>query len=138
MNHSIKRFLLFYLLLSITLTSSLTTTGNYFLDNHTLQRHFDKQLKQTVYFIRALISSNPTPAYLKRLQESISGVVPTSTIKKSHIQTFPFGIDRMQFRVWDTKGHLLLQTPLAPDFDINRQNLGLKVFVVINVLLYPK
>src|SRR3990167_3391735 len=122
MNHSIKRFLLFYLLLSITLTSSLTTSGNYFLDNRTLQRHFDGQLTQTVYFIRALISSNPTPAYLQRLQESISGF--TTKNKKGPVQPFPFGIDRMQFRVWNTNGYLLLQTPLAPDFDIHNHKLN--------------
>lgn len=119
MNQSIKRFLLFYLLLSITITSSLTTIGNYFLDNHTLQRHFDKELSQTVYFIRALISSNPTKVYLSRLQTSMSTLRRHASVV-SHTSPFPFGIDRMQFRVWNEQGDMLLQTPMAPDFDINK------------------
>ncbi len=142
MNQSIKRFLLFYLLLSITITSSLTTIGNYFLDNHTLQRHFDKDLSETVYFLRALISSNPTKTYLARLQKSMSALRRHSSVI-NHNSPFPFGIDRMQFRVWNKKGELLLQTPMAPDFDItkNKPHYGFSTTQIGNttwrVLLAP-
>jgi two-component system sensor histidine kinase QseC len=106
------------------LTSSLTTIGNYFLDNLTIQHYFDKQLTQTVYFIRGLITSDPSSYYLQRLQKNISSILTDheSQYPDASKNKLPSGLDKMQFRVWNTKGQLLLQTPLAPKFNIHNKH----------------
>jgi two-component system, OmpR family, sensor histidine kinase QseC len=118
-NSSIKRFLLFYLLLSITIISSLTAMGNYFLDRHTIQEHSDGQLIQTVYFIRALISSHPSELYIKRLQSNIS-YFATISPKKRHKSHMLAQLDNMQFTVWNEKGLEILRTPRAPDVKLSK------------------
>ena len=70
---SIRRFLLFNLLLSITITSSITAVGNYFLDNTDIQNHLDVHLRQTTLFINAILMEDHHATWkLQRLQNNIN------------------------------------------------------------------
>src|SRR3990167_4497818 len=112
MNLSIKRFLLFYLLLTITLISALMITGNYYLNNHALKRSFDDQLKQTVVFLKALVESAPNEAYLERLEYHIDAL----TLKKAHdsISNISSNAYQIEFLVIDAQGKILLDTHDIP------------------------
>ena len=72
MKRSIRRFLIFNLLLSITITSSLTAVGTYILDNKAIQRHLDLQLQQITVFLKAIISEKPTLRSLKKIQQTLN------------------------------------------------------------------
>jgi len=106
MIRSIKHFLLFYLLLSITLTSSLTALGNYFLDNRVIKQHFSTQLQQAANFLDALVSQNPPVSYLQVLQQRIS--------------TLPIITEDQEFQVWSPEGKLILHSQNAPIIPINK------------------
>lgn len=111
MTRSIKHFLLFYLLLSITLTSSLTALGNYFLDNRVIKQHFSLQLQQAANFLDALVSQNPSKAYLHSLQKRIT--------------LLPLISDEQAFEVWDHQNNLILHSSNANIIPLNTLRPGL-------------
>lgn len=118
MIRSIKHFLLFYLLLSITLTSSLTALGNYFLDNRVIKQHFAAQLQQAANFLDALVSQNPDKRYLKALQQRIS--------------LLPIITEDQEFQVWGENGQLLLYSQNAPIIPLKKIHPGFNSIEIDN------
>lgn len=116
MIRSIKHFLLFYLLLSITLTSSLTALGNYFLDNRVIKQHFASQLQQAANFLDALVSQNPNKAYLKELQQRIS--------------LLPIITEDQEFQVWNQRGQLLLHSQNAPIIPLKKIHMDFNTITI--------
>lgn len=117
MRSSIKKFLLCYLLLSITIVASLTAVGNYFLDRNAIEKQFDNQLQQASYFIRGLLSADAAPQYLKILKENVfdtPNISPSGSLENSKISP---ALYHLQFRIWDSNGNQILETANMPKFN---------------------
>ncbi len=116
MTPSIRRFLLLNLLLSITITSSITAVGNYFLDNADIQNHLDIHLRQTTLFINATLTENHNSTWtLKRLQRTINTNknLPYTKEQSASKNSKPNIDDRFQFQIWNNKGQLVLHSQNA-------------------------
>lgn len=122
MNHSIKRFLLIYLLLTITLISTLMMIGNYLLDNHAIRKHFDTHLLQTAAIFDMIISSDPNTALLENIQNNIKFLAN----EKKHYAT--------EFAIIDSQGHLLLSTPQLPINQLVNKTNGFQTIVIQKAL----
>lgn len=109
MNPSIKRFLLIYLLFTITLISAFMMIGTYLLDGHALKRNFDSELQQTEFFFQGLIESNPSTDFIKRLQATIDHVVEHNQIHN----VVPIS-NQIEFRLWNQQGDILLTSHHLP------------------------
>jgi len=109
---SIRRFLLFNLLLSITITSSLTAVGTYFLDNTAIKSHLDSQLQQISHFIFVITQENPSHYRLKKIQNLLNKKPPPITPMQEISQSNQ-GMDTLQFQVWTSHKKLLLHSPYA-------------------------
>lgn len=112
MNRSIKRFLLIYLLLTITIITTLMTIGNYYLDSNAIQKNFEAQLKQTVGFLEDIIGTNPEQFDWYKLQTSINQSTYTFTDEDPK--------DHIQFVVWNKDGRMVLHSQYAPSFSLSQ------------------
>jgi two-component system sensor histidine kinase QseC len=91
MIRSIKHFLLITLLISITIASSITAVGNYFLDKQVVQPYLDEQLTKIYSFI-ILLDKHPREK-------------TTVTLPEKHDE------QHLIFQVWDPSGKLVIDTP---------------------------
>jgi two-component system, OmpR family, sensor histidine kinase QseC len=116
MIRSIRKFLLANLLIAITVTTSLTILGNYFLDQKDIQHHLDSFLTQTGLAFQILLGDDIDTRDLPRLQESLNSL--SRLAKQQHEQLknpFNYGYeDKFQFQVWNSDGTLLLHSFNAP------------------------
>lgn len=96
---SIKRFLLFNLLLSIITISLLAFVGNFFLYQRDIREHFDEHLVNNAELLLSVTLSCPN--LLSYTQQSkLQNKLKCDHCNFSH--TSPF-----QFRIWDNTGKLL-------------------------------
>jgi len=103
---SIRRFLLFYLLLSITIASSLTAVGNYLLNSSAINKHLDIQLTQLSQFLNALVTENPSSYSLHKIQKILNQTPKTKrTLKKTTIQQ-----NKFRLQVWNADHQLILRS----------------------------
>lgn len=136
MTPSIRQFLLVNLLLSITITTTLTAIGNYFLDQQDIERHLDALLAQTTISFQALISDDLHMRNLKRLQTNIDKV-PSQSVKlfndvgKAHPQ-YPYK-EKFQFQVWSKTDSLLLHSPNAPKVPLSDGTTGFSLKYIDHV-----
>ena len=132
--HSIRKFLLINLLLSITITTTLTVIGNYILDQKDIQHHLDSLLTQAGLSFQSLIGNNLDQANLKRIQQQLNNV-PTLAKKHHTLLENPFGYtyeDKFQFQVWDQGGHLLIHSANAPLTPLSNFTEGFSITKVHN------
>ena len=106
---SIKRFLLFYLLLSIVIISLLALIGNTFLFQRDVKRHFDHHL---VNVSRLLLSLHTT--HTKQLSN-----LPFTNI--------------YQFRAWSAAGKLILHSKYITDISTTKLNRDQDGFQTIKI-----
>jgi two-component system, OmpR family, sensor histidine kinase QseC len=111
MTPSIKRFLLFYLLLSLILTASINVASKYMLDSADIQKQFDTQLKRTADFMYITLLSNKTPIVL--IQKIINKHA-AARLKQTLNKERSYFIEEFQFQIYDEKGKLLAHTIKAP------------------------
>ena len=121
MTPSIRRFLLINLLVSITVVTSLTAIGNYYLDQKDIQSHLDVFLVQATHSMQALLNAGVTPHQLKKMQQDLNQLVNHKTYTHSHIKPTA---EKFQFQVWDNDGHLLLHSPNAPKVPFTSGTVG--------------
>ncbi len=106
MNSSIRRFLLFNLVLSITLILSLLMVGGYFLNNQSIRDHLNTHLMEAYHFLNvSLKASNMDVNYIKRLQT----LIDKNSKYKKIIE------DNIQFQIWNSKGNVILHSPKIPN-----------------------
>jgi two-component system sensor histidine kinase QseC len=98
MIRSIRHFLLFSLLISITIASSITAIGNYIIDKQVTQNYLDAQLLKIFSFIEILHDASKTD---KSIRQEISNV-----FDHSH----SFSVNTLFFQVWSTDGKLQLDS----------------------------
>lgn len=118
MRISIRKFLLINLLLAITITTTLTAIGNYYLDQKDIQEHLDSLMAVSTMSYQSLLGNDINQRDLKHIQKSlenipdklkeafkgqlIDGLPPEAMVKKFNLQ------------VWSNNGKLLLHSPYSP------------------------
>lgn len=98
MIRSIRYFLLFSLLLSITIASAINGIGNYLLDEQVIQPYLDGQLIRLSSLINII---NQSTSSSSKLREDIIDYLQGSQ---------PVTKQKFLFQVWSQKGDLLMQS----------------------------
>ena len=70
MKSSIRKFLLINLLLAISITTTLTAIGNYYLDQKDIQEHLDTLMAITTMSSQALLGNDIHKRPLHKIQEA--------------------------------------------------------------------
>lgn len=112
MIRSIKYFLLFSLLLSITLAAVINAIANFFLDEQVIQPYLDNQMIRVSLLIGILNQSANT--------SSQANVIKVYNLLKEHNVT----PQKFIFQVWNSKGELLLHSPNIVNLELKDAPLG--------------
>ncbi|MFI4962802.1 MAG: ATP-binding protein [Legionellales bacterium] len=118
MKSSIRKFLLINLLLAITLTTTLTAIGNYYLDQKDIQDHLDTLMAISALSYQALLGDDLTQRPLVKIQDSLETI--PKKINQYYQKRFlndesPENYrDKFNFQVWTNGGKLLLHSSTAP------------------------
>ncbi len=119
MNISIRKFLLLNLLLAITITTTITVLGNYYLDQGDIQKHLDAFLLQSSLAFKTLLSNECRGHDLKAIQHKLNKI-PKETKRIVSRDTNPLNMrnyrDTFEFQLWtlSKKPKLVLHSPNAP------------------------
>jgi len=71
---SIRKFLLINLLLAITITTTLTAIGNYYLDQKDIQDHLDNLMAISALSYQALLGDDVHQRPLMKIQDSLEKI----------------------------------------------------------------
>lgn len=118
MDISIRKFLLIYLLLAITITTSITAAGNYYMDRKDITRHLDSLLQQAALSFSAFAVQNIQVNHAK--VQGVTAPVTTESNRDSHYH----------FQVWRQDHVLLNKSEHAPNQMISDGQVGLGDFLV--------
>ncbi len=128
MKISIRNFLLLNLLLAVTVTTTLTVIGNYYLDQHDIQEHLDSMLVQNSLAIQALIGDNNEKHDIEMIQKHLHEIPKLAQHLHKLSKNGPeFDInyqDSFQFQVWDPEGKLIIHSANAPELPELKDTLG--------------
>lgn len=127
MTLSIRKFLLINLLLAITVTTTLTVIGNYYLDQKDIQRHLDTLMAMSTLSYQALLGDDLSKVDLNKLQQSISEVqqdIEEYTQKRILNRSQVEYAHQFSLQVWSDEGKLLLRSPNAPDTPLSSSTEG--------------
>lgn len=118
MKSSIRKFLLFNLLLAITITTTLTAIGNYYLDQKDIQDHLDTLMAVSALSYQALLGDDVHQRPLVKIQDTLETIpqkIDTLYKKKFLNDHAPENyMDKFNFQVWTNGGKLLLHSSTAP------------------------
>lgn len=118
MKFSIRKFLLINLLLAITITTTLTAIGNYYLDQKDIQEHLDTLMAISALSYQVLLGDDLHQRPLDKIQKALE-VIPEQ-VENYYQQRFLSGLppkhsqDKFNFQVWTKEGKLLLHSSTAP------------------------
>ena len=128
MKFSIRKFLLVNLLLAITITTTLTAIGNYYLDQKDIQEHLDTLMAITTMSSQALLGNDIHRRPINKIQEHLNEI--PKKIENYFQYRFldsgtPMGyINKFNFQVWSDSGKLLLHSPFAPPIPLSNEKEG--------------
>ncbi|WP_298624755.1 ATP-binding protein [uncultured Legionella sp.] len=118
MKSSIRKFLLINLLLAITITTTLTAIGNYYLDQKDIQDHLDTLMAISALSYQALLGDDLHQRPLTKIQEALETVpekIDAYYQKRFLNDEQPANyLDKFNFQVWTNGGKLLLHSSTAP------------------------
>ena len=118
MKSSIRKFLLFNLLLAITITTTLTAIGNYYLDQKDIQNHLDTLMAVSALSYQALLGDDLHQRPLIKIQDKLETIpqkIDTFYQKRFLNDEPPENyMDKFNFQVWTNGGKLLLHSSTAP------------------------
>lgn len=118
MKSSIRKFLLFNLLLAITITTTLTAIGNYYLDQKDIQDHLDTLMAVSALSYQALLGDDLHQRPLTKIQDALETIpqkIDTFYQKRFLNDEPPENyMDKFNFQVWTNGGKLLLHSSTAP------------------------
>lgn len=123
MKSSIRKFLLINLLLAITITTTLTAIGNYYLDQKDIQDHLDSLMAISALSYQALLGDDLHERPLLKIQNALETI--PNKIDAYYQQRFLYGeppenyADKFNFQVWTHNGKLLLHSSTAPKIPLN-------------------
>lgn len=136
MKISIRKFLLINLLLAISLTTTLTAVGNYYLDQKDIQEHLDTLMAVAGLSYAAFLGNNldpnalkPIQAALKRIPKSIEAHVSPVHPKQPSLNEM---IDRFSFELWSKDNKRLLHSSNAPQLDLKTIHDGFNNAIIDN------
>lgn len=128
MKSSIRKFLLINLLLAITITTTLTAIGNYYLDQKDIQDHLDTLMAVSALSYQALLGDDLHQRPLLKIQNALETIPEriTSYYQKRFLndEAPEYYLDRFNFQVWTDGGKLLLHSPLAPKVPLTAETDG--------------
>lgn len=118
MKSSIRKFLLINLLLAITITTTLTAIGNYYLDQKDIQEHLDTLMAISALSYQALLGDDVHQRPLTLIQDELE-IIPQKIehyYQRRSLNDLPPKnyLDKFNFQVWTNGGKLLLHSSNAP------------------------
>ncbi|TAL61119.1 MAG: two-component sensor histidine kinase, partial [Legionella sp.] len=118
MKSSIRKFLLINLLLAITITTTLTAIGNYYLDQKDIQDHLDTLMAISALSYQALLGDDLHQRPLIKIQDALETIPQKidAYYQKRYLTDEPPEnyLDKFNFQVWTNGGKLLLHSSTAP------------------------
>ncbi|MCE3043937.1 ATP-binding protein [Legionella sp. 16cNR16C] len=125
MKSSIRKFLLINLLLAITITTTLTAIGNYYLDQKDIQEHLDTLMAVSALSYQALLGDDLHQRPLAKIQDALE-VIPEKIenyYQRRFLNDLPPKnyMDKFNFQVWTNGGKLLLHSPTAPKIPLTSE-----------------
>jgi two-component system sensor histidine kinase QseC len=125
---SIRKFLLINLLLAITVTTTLTAIGNYYLDQQDIQEHLDTLMAMSALSYQALLGDDLHQRPLLKIQqtletipEKVEGFYQAPLVKDERPEHY---LDKFNFQVWTNGGRLLLHSSNAPKIPLTADKDG--------------
>jgi two-component system sensor histidine kinase QseC len=115
--NSIRRRLLFTLLLTITMVSSLTLLLSYYDAQNEVEELFDAQMAQTGKVLQALLLPELSRGNSEHLQAllHLSETYPAVIDSEEEVSVYGHEYERkLAFQVWDHQKNLLLKSSSAP------------------------
>ncbi len=127
MKSSIRKFLLINLLVAITITTTLTAIGNYYLDQKDIQEHLDTLMVISALSYQALLGDDLHQRPLETIQQNLETIPKTIGTYYQHpiMKDSPeHYLDKFNFQVWTNGGKLLLHSSNAPKMPLTAENDG--------------
>ena len=128
MKSSIRKFLLINLLLAITITTTLTAIGNYYLDQKDIQDHLDTLMAVSALSYQALLGDDVHQRPLIKIQNALETIPKqiNTYYQKRYLNEESSGnyLDRFNFQVWTNGGKLLLHSSTAPKVPLTAETDG--------------
>lgn len=126
MKSSIRKFLLVNLLFAVTVTTTLTAVGNYYLDQKDIQEHLDTLMAISALSYQALLGDDIQLRQLHSIQNALDTIPEKIQIYYEHIGDQPpeYYLDKFNFQVWSNKNQLLLHSSGAPNVPLVTQSNG--------------
>jgi two-component system sensor histidine kinase QseC len=125
---SIRKFLLINLLLAITITTTLTAIGNYYLDQKDIQDHLDTLMAVSALSYQALLGDDLHQRPLIKIQNALETIPQriNTYYQKRFLNAEPPEnyLDRFNFQVWTNGGKLLLHSSTAPKVPLTAESDG--------------
>ncbi len=125
MKSSIRKFLLINLLLAITVTTTLTAIGNYYLDQKDIQDHLDNLMAISALSYQALLGDDLHQRPLLKIQDALEKIpVKINTYyQKRFTSEEPTEnyLNKFNFQVWTNGGKLLLHSSSAPKIPLTSE-----------------
>ena len=122
MKSSIRKFLLINLLVALTVTTSLTAIGNYYLDQKDIQEHMDTLMAMSALSSQALLGEDIQQRPIDQIQHKLEQIgkqlaifSPQSSSYQAHQIQYT---NQFAFQVWTNDGKLLLRSAHAPDIPL--------------------
>lgn len=125
MKSSIRKFLLINLLLAITITTTLTAIGNYYLDQKDIQEHLDTLMAISALSYQALLGDDLHQRPLIKIQDALE-VIPQKIenyYQRRFLNDLPPKnyLNKFNFQVWTNGGKLLLHSATAPKIPLTAE-----------------
>lgn len=118
MKSSIRKFLLINLLLAITITTTLTAIGNYYLDQKDIQDHLDTLMAVSALSYQALLGDDIHQRPVAKIQDALEKIPQKINVlyQKKFLNNEPPEnyLDKFNFQIWTNGGKLLLHSSTAP------------------------
>jgi two-component system, OmpR family, sensor histidine kinase QseC len=122
---SIRKFLLINLLLAITITTTLTAIGNYYLDQKDIQDHLDNLMAISTLSYQALLGDDVHQRPLLNIQATLEKIPLKidAYYQKRFLNADPpvNYLDKFNFQVWTNGGKLLLHSSNAPKIPLTSE-----------------
>jgi two-component system sensor histidine kinase QseC len=125
---SIRKFLLVNLLLAITITTTLTAIGNYYLDQKDIQDHLDTLMAISALSYQALLGDDLHQRELLKIQKNLEEI-PKKVASFYHYssnnnESTDHYINNFNFQVWTNSGKLLLHSSKALKIPLTNEQDG--------------
>lgn len=125
---SIRKFLLINLLLAITITTTLTAIGNYYLDEKDIKEHLDIIMAVSALSYQALLGDDVYKRPLKQIQNNLN-YIPTELVgyfsnPALNEQTPLHYLNKFSFQILGKNGEVLLKSSTAPNVALSSSQYG--------------